>query len=86
MIWIKPLPLWLINRKLKQIYIPVVNSTDNIAKWLHCTKPLSTIQCNKTLGQDKLVYTTHRLKCAHSAPWYQSINSGVTVISRQRAE
>ena len=43
-----------------------------------CTKPLSTIQCNKTLGQDQLVlyysfYTTHG---------YRSINSDVAVISR----
>ena len=48
-----------------------------------CTKPLSTIQCNKTLGQDKLVYTTHRLNALAAPP---GINSGVTVISRQRAE
>ena len=33
-----------------------------------CTKPLSTIQCNKTLGQDKLVYTTHRLNALAAPP------------------
>ena len=37
-------------------------------KTLHCTKPLSTIQCNKTLGQDKLVYTTHRLNALAAPP------------------
>ena len=40
----------------------------SLNSYIYCTKPLSTIQCNKTLGQDKLVYTTHRLNALAAPP------------------
>ena len=61
-----------IHYSLGQLYgkktIPIV-TIDMIVYYVNvCTKPLSTIQCNKTLGQDKLVYTTHRLNALAAPP------------------